>query len=130
MVHSPHYYAKLLKQKILRYDVRCWLVNTGWSGGPYGVGQRMKIAYTRAMIRAALSGTLDDVPFDQEPAFGLLIPTKCPDVPPEVLNPRSTWEDPQEYDTQARKLAKMFGENFQQYVGRVQKETEEAGPRA
>ena len=130
MALNPVVYAHMLGERIQEHGAQVWLVNTGWSGGPYGVGQRINIHYTRAMIRAALAGALDGVPYKQDPAFGLLIPTRCPDVPAEVLNPRNTWQDPQAYDVQARKLAKTFAENFQQYVGSVSKETEEAGPSA
>ena len=128
MVLNPVVYAHMLGDRIEEHGAQVWLLNTGWSGGPYGVGQRINIRYTRAMVRAALAGALDGVPYEQEPAFGLLIPTRCPDVPAEVLNPRKTWEDPQAYDDQARKLAKTFAENFGQYVGSVSKETEKAGP--
>ena len=91
---------------------RVWLVNTGWTGGPYGVGSRMKIAYTRAMIRAALSGALDNVAYQRHPVFNIDMPTSCPGVPAEVLDPRGTWADKAAYDAQATKLAKMFVENF------------------
>ena len=92
-----------------------WLVNTGWTGGAYGTGSRMKLAYTRAMIDAAFSGELDKVNFETEPVFGLEIPTTCPGVPDEVLNPRSTWADKSAYDAQAAKLKSMFEENFKRF---------------
>ncbi len=130
MALNPVVYAHMLGQRIEKHGAQVWLVNTGWSGGPYGVGRRIDIHHTRAMIRAALTGALDGVPFEREPVFGLLIPTKCPDVPARLLNPRSTWKDRRAYNVQARKLARAFGKNFRQYVGSVPKETEEAGPGA
>jgi phosphoenolpyruvate carboxykinase (ATP) len=130
MALDPIVYAHMLEQKISQHGAQVWLVNTGWSGGPHGVGQRMKIAYTRAMLRAALAGALDSVPYDREPAFGLLTPTVCPDIPLGILDARSTWEDREAYDEQAQALSRMFADNFQQYSGRVSKEIEEAGPAA
>lgn len=129
MVLSPTVYANLLGEKIAQHKVNVWLVNTGWSGGPYGVGQRMKIAYTRAMVHAALNGALDDVPTTPDPVFGVAVPNRCPDIPSEVLNPRNTWTDQAAYDTQARKLAGMFAENFKTFADQVSREVSEAGPR-
>lgn len=106
-----------------------WLVNTGWSGGPYGVGERMKIGYTRAMVRAALAGDLADVPMETDPTFGVNVPTQCPEVPEEVLKPRNTWSDKAAYDEQARKLARMFGENFEAFAEEVSEEVRKTGPR-
>jgi phosphoenolpyruvate carboxykinase (ATP) len=111
----PARYAELLKQKIAKHGARVWLVNTGWTGGAYGTGSRMKLSYTRAMIDAAFSGQLDKVQFETEPVFGLEIPTTCPGVPDEVLNPRSTWADKAAYDAQAAKLKSMFEENFKRF---------------
>jgi phosphoenolpyruvate carboxykinase (ATP) len=128
MVLSPTVYANLLGEKIAQHKVNVWLVNTGWSGGPYGVGQRMKIAYTRAMVNAALDGALADVPTRPDPVFGVTVPTACPDVPNEVLDPRQTWDDPVAYDTQARKLAGMFNENFKTFADQVSPEVRAAGP--
>src|SRR5216117_493648 len=99
----------MLGEKIARH---VWLVNTGWTGGAFGVGRRMKIAYTRAMIRAALSGALDRVAYEKDPVFNLDIPTICPDVSSGVLKPRNTWTDGARYDEQATRLARMFVENF------------------
>lgn len=124
----PSKYAELLGQKIDEHDVNVWLVNTGWSGGPYGVGSRMKIAYTRAMVNAALNGDLNDVPTEAHPIFGLQMPTACPNVPPEVLNPRNTWADKNAYDEQARRLADMFIQNFEKYADQVTEEVRAAGP--
>lgn len=112
----PTAYAELLGQKIERHGVKVWLVNTGWTGGAFGVGQRMKLSHTRAMVRAALSGALDDVAYQTEPVFGLHVPTRCPGVPSEVLLPRGTWADGAAYDEQARKLAHMFVEHFDKYA--------------
>jgi phosphoenolpyruvate carboxykinase (ATP) len=127
---APDRYAKMLGEKIARHRARVWLVNTGWTGGPFGVGKRMKIAHTRAMIRAALAGTLDDVAFEKDPIFNLDIPTACDGVPSEVLNPRSTWSDGAAYDRQATKLAHMFAENFKAFEGGVSAEVLAAGPNA
>lgn len=108
-------YAKLLGEKMAAGNVNCWLVNTGWTGGAYGTGERMNIAYTRAMVNAALDGDLNKEEFETEGFFGLSIPKGCPSVPAEVLNPRSTWADKDAYDAQAQKLAGMFEENFKQF---------------
>ena len=129
MALHPSVYGNLLKDKIRRHQVSCWLVNTGWSGGPYGVGSRMKIRYTRAMVNAALDGKLDGVEFEPDPIFGLAIPARCPDVPSEVLNPRLTWPDPEAYDDKARELARRFQENFREYEDAVSEEVREAGPK-
>jgi len=107
-----------------------WLVNTGWTGGAYGVGARLKIAHTRAMIRAALSGALDHVGYARHPVFNLDMPTSCPDVPPTVLDPRRTWSDHDAYDRQAVKLARMFVENFKTFAADVDAAVVAAGPRA
>jgi phosphoenolpyruvate carboxykinase (ATP) len=126
----PGRYAKLLGQKIARHDAKVWLVNTGWTGGPYGVGARMKIGFTRAMIRAALAGALDTVPYDPDRVFNLDVPRACPDVPSEVLQPRSTWSSQADYDAQANRLAKMFAENFKNFAADVAPEVRAAGPHA
>ena len=128
MALAPTVYARLLGEKIARHRVHVWLVNTGWSGGPYGVGTRMPIAHTRAMVHAALNGALRDVPTRPDPIFGVAVPTACPGVPAEVLNPRATWDDPAAYDAQARKLAAMFVENFAAYTDQVAPEVCAAGP--
>jgi len=126
----PSRYATMLGERIERHQARVWLVNTGWSGGPYGVGKRMKIAYTRAMIRAALSGALDAAAFAKDPIFNLEIPASCPGVPTEVLNPRNTWSDTAAYDAQAKKLALMFRENFKAFAATVGDDVVAAGPKA
>lgn len=124
----PSSYAELLAKKMKQHNTNVWLVNTGWTGGPYGTGHRMDLPYTRAMIRAALSGTLADMPTELDPVFGLHVPTHCPDVPDEVLQPRNTWEDKEAYDRQARQLAGMFGDHFAQYADRVDQSVIDAGP--
>ncbi len=126
----PTVYARQLGEKMEEHQTRVWLVNTGWTGGPYGVGERIKLAYTRAMVRAALNGDLDDVPTQQDPIFGLHIPVSCPGVPDEILNPRNTWADPAAYDEKARELARRFRENFKQFEAFVPPEVVAAGPRA
>ncbi|MBE7556009.1 MAG: phosphoenolpyruvate carboxykinase [Anaerolineales bacterium] len=130
MALSPTVYANLLGEKIAQHQVNVWLVNTGWSGGPYGVGQRMKIAHTRAMVNAALKGELAGIPTTPDPIFGVAVPTACPGVPAEVLNPRQTWPDTAAYDAQARKLAGMFAENFKTFTDQVSEEVRAAGPRS
>jgi phosphoenolpyruvate carboxykinase (ATP) len=115
MVHHPTVYAKLLGERIAKHDVTCWLVNTGWTGGAYGVGKRMSIAHTRAMVNAALDGSLRDATFTPEPFFGLAIPSAVEGVPEGVLNPRNAWSDKAAYDAQAKKLAGLFFENFKQF---------------
>jgi phosphoenolpyruvate carboxykinase (ATP) len=128
MVLSPTVYANLLGKKIAEHRVNVWLVNTGWSGGPYGVGQRMPIAYTRAMVHAALSGALNEADMTLDPNFCLAVPATCPGVPAEVLGPRSTWADAIAYDAQARKLAGMFAENFKTFEKDVPARVRTAGP--
>jgi phosphoenolpyruvate carboxykinase (ATP) len=127
---APGRYATMLGEKIARHGVRVWLVNTGWTGGPYGIGRRMKIGYTRAMVRAVLSGALDDAGYEKDPIFNLDVPTSCPGVPSEVLSPRTTWSDPAAYDAHAKKLAAMFRENFKAFEGAVAQEVVAAGPHA
>jgi len=130
MMLHPSRYGELLAEKIKRHNVKCWLVNTGWSGGPYGVGERMKIKYTRAMLNAALQGKLDNVEYEEDPIFGVHVPKSCPDVPSEVLKPRNTWKDQGAYDQQAEKLAKLFVENFREYEKYVDPTVVAAGPHA
>ena len=119
----------MLGDRIARHQARVWLVNTGWTGGPYGVGRRMKIGYTRAMIRAVLSGALDSVGYDKDPIFNLDVPISCPAVPADVLKPRSTWQNGADYDAQAAKLANMFVENFRPFERDVTPAVRAAGPR-
>lgn len=126
----PSVYAEMLGRKLAEHGSRVWLVNTGWTGGPYGEGTRMKLAYTRAMVRAALAGKLDAVETVEDPVFGLHIPVSVPGVPDEVLRPRETWADVAAYDAQARKLADMFRENFEKFAATVPEAVREAGPKA
>ena len=130
MPRHPTVYAKLLGEKMAKHDAKCWLVNTGWSGGGYGVGDRMKIAYTRAMVNAALNGSLADAETAADPNFGVLVPQACPDVPGDVLNPRNTWSDGNAYDTQARDLTQRFEANFKQFEGHVEDSVNAAAIRA
>ncbi|MGD1840916.1 MAG: phosphoenolpyruvate carboxykinase (ATP) [Thermonemataceae bacterium] len=112
----PTKYAELLGEKMRKHQVNVWLINTGWTGGPYGVGHRMKLAYTRAMLTAAMEGKLQDVRYENHPIFGVAIPQDCPQVPNEVLNPRETWEDKEAYDAKANHLAREFVKNFEKYA--------------
>ncbi len=128
MVHHPSVYAELLGNKIAEHGAKCWLVNTGWSGGSYGVGQRMSIKHTRALISAALNGELEDVEYVIDPYFKLAVPQSCPGVPAEVLNPRQTWANGADYDAKAAQLAKMFADNFKQYASYVTEAVSKAGP--
>ncbi|MEQ1574247.1 MAG: phosphoenolpyruvate carboxykinase [Vicinamibacterales bacterium] len=126
---SPNVYATMLGERIARHQTRVWLVNTGWTGGPYGVGSRMKIAHTRAMITAALSGQLDTVQYQRHPIFNVDVPLACPGVPDGVLDSRGTWPDVARYDEQARMLAGMFAENFKAFEKDVPESVKVAGPR-
>jgi phosphoenolpyruvate carboxykinase (ATP) len=128
LVHPPTLYSKLLAERIQKHGARCWLVNTGWSGGPFGTGSRMKIEYSRAMVNAALAGALDNVKMNKDPIFGLGIPTSCPDVPKEVLDPASTWSDRSAYEAKARELVGLFKENFKQFEESVSDAVKAAGP--
>ncbi len=129
LVWPPARYAQKLGRKLREHGSRVWLVNTGWTGGAFGTGHRMKLRYTRAMIRAALDGELDDVPTETDPVFGLAIPTTIRDVPDEILRPRDTWPDKSAYDAQAGKLAEMFRKNFEQFESSVDEAVKESGPR-
>ncbi len=125
----PGRYAEMLGKKMKEHNVNVWMINTGWSGGPYGVGQRMKLPYTRAMITAALEGKLDNVVYEAHPVFGMMMPAECPGVPSEVLNPRNTWASKEEYDVKAKELAKQFINNFEKYASGVNEEILAAAPR-
>jgi phosphoenolpyruvate carboxykinase (ATP) len=129
MPRHPGEYAAMLTERLARWEVPVWLVNTGWTGGPYGAGERMNINHTRAMVRAALGGALDGVATRIDPIFGVEVPTECPGVPPEVLEPRSTWQDTAAYDAQAGKLARMFAENFGNFADGVPASVRSAGPK-
>ncbi|MEX1173804.1 MAG: phosphoenolpyruvate carboxykinase (ATP), partial [Chloroflexota bacterium] len=129
MPRHPGEYAAMLTERLAEHDVTVWLVNTGWTGGPYGTGERMNIAHTRSMVRAALNGDLADLPMRRDPVFDIDVPTACPDVPESFLDPRSTWADPIAYDEAAARLARMFEANFAAYVDGVTDDIRDAGPR-
>lgn len=124
----PGKYAEMLGEKMRTHQVNVWMINTGWSGGGYGVGNRMKLSYTRAMITAALNGELDQVEFEKHPVFGMLMPKMCPGVPKELLHPRYTWADRAAYDQAASKLAEMFIQNFEKYAAGVSNEILQSAP--
>lgn len=124
----PGKYAEMLGEKMRTHQVNVWMINTGWSGGGYGVGNRMKLSYTRAMITAALNGELDQVEFEKHPVFGMLMPKMCPGVPKELLHPRYTWADRAAYDQAASKLAEMFNQNFEKYAAGVSNEILQSAP--
>jgi phosphoenolpyruvate carboxykinase (ATP) len=121
-------YARMLGDLLDKHKAKVWLINTGWSGGPYGTGKRIDLDYTRAIVNAALTGELDKVKTQTDPVFGLAVPTEVKGVPAKVLNPRETWQDPAAYDAQAKKLARMFRENFEK-IGNVDAATKNAGPK-
>jgi len=125
----PGVYAKMLGERIATHDVKCWLVNTGWTGGPFGEGHRMRLYHTRAMIHAALECQLDGILTRTDPVFGLAVPTEVPGVPTGILDPRGTWRDPVKYDAQAATLAAMFRENFAKYADGVDEAVRQAGPK-
>ncbi len=128
IVWHPARYAELLAEKIRHHHANTWLINTGWSGGPYGVGSRMKLSYTRKMVDAIHCGELAGIETVQDPVFGLAIPTRCPGVPAELLVPRGTWNDPAAYDVTARKLARLFIENFRSFEAGASDAVKSAGP--
>ncbi len=128
MALSPRVYANLLGDRIARHKVKVWLLNTGWTGGPYGIGQRIPLALTRAMVRAALNGQLDSVPMQEDPLFRFQVSTTCPEVPAEILLPKGTWADAAAYDAQARKLAILFTENFKFHEDKVSPEIRNSNP--
>ena len=129
LVWHPTKYAEMFGQLLREHGSKVWLVNTGWSGGAFGVGKRMKLAHTRAMVEAALSGALDSAELRTDPVFGLAVPTEVPNIPTEVLDPRGTWPDPAGYDAQAKKLSEMFRSNFEKFPG-ASEAIRNAGPRA
>jgi phosphoenolpyruvate carboxykinase (ATP) len=130
LVWHPTKYAELLKEKIEKHQADVWLVNTGWSGGSYGVGQRFSLKYTRAIIDAILGGSLDRVAYDNDPLFGVAVPRECPNVPSHLLSPREAWSDKAGFDQTAAKLAGMFRQNFQKYADRATPEILAGGPRS
>jgi phosphoenolpyruvate carboxykinase (ATP) len=129
MVHHPYVYAQLLKDRMLKHNVNCWLINTGWTGGPFGIGKRISIQHTRALLNAALVGDLDKVKFRQDPVFRFEIPESCPEVPSEILDPISTWADKDDYVRRYRNLAEEFVKNFKQFEDGVTSEVIAAGPK-
>ncbi len=129
MVHHPAVYADLLKRKILRYGSQCWLLNTGWTGGPYGVGKRISIRHTRALLNAALAGQLNDVEYREDPVFGFQVPVHCPGVPDDILQPSSAWPREEDYWKRYRQLASRFADNFRKFAAQCPPEVREAGPR-
>ena len=128
MVWHPARYAELLADKVRKHNARIWLINTGWSGGPYGVGKRMKLSYTRKMVDAIHNGELAGMPTERDAIFGFDVPTQCPGVPSELLQPRATWADPQAYDETAKKLAGLFIENFKAYESGASEAIRSAAP--
>ena len=112
---APKVYAEMLGKRMKEHNAQCWLVNTGWFGGPYGVGSRMKLSYTRAMVNAAIEGKLNNVEFEKDPAFGLTVPKSVPGVPPEFLRPRDAWSDKAAYDKTAADLIARFVKNFEKF---------------
>ena len=128
LVWHPGKYAELLAAKMQRHNARVWLVNTGWSGGAYGTGKRIKLGYTRAIIDAIHDGALAEAKRQRDPVFGFDVVTECPGVPPELLRPREAWTDRGAYEAAAAKLAALFRENFKAYQGAVSDEVKGAGP--
>jgi phosphoenolpyruvate carboxykinase (ATP) len=129
MVHHPMFYADLLRRKIERFGVHCWLLNTGWVGGPYGVGKRISIRHTRALLTAALSGDLLDVEYYQDPVFGFEVPKSCPNVPESVLYPAESWPSEKEYWAKYRQLATRYIDNFKKFAPECPPEVLAAGPK-
>lgn len=129
MVWHPARYAELLAEKIRKQNADVWLINTGWSGGTYGVGSRMKLKFTRRMVDAVHSGELAGAETVTDPVFGLAVPTSCPGVPTELLVPRNTWANATEYDATAQKLASLFIQNFKTYEGGASEAVRQAGPK-
>jgi phosphoenolpyruvate carboxykinase (ATP) len=129
LVWHPTKYAEMLADKLKKHDAQTWLVNTGWSGGPFGIGARIKLKYTRAIIDAIHSGALLSAPTAIDPVFGLAVPTSCPDVPAEILQPRNTWTDKAAYDEKARRVASLFRDNFKKYEAQASAEVRGGGPK-
>jgi len=125
----PTKYAEMLGEKMAKHNVNVWLINTGWSGGVYGVGERISLKYTRTMITSALTGKLDNVSYENHPVFGLAMPSECENVPTEILNPKNTWEDKSLYDTKANELAEAFVKNFEKYAEFANQEIMNAAPK-
>ena len=128
MPRHPSVYGNLLKERIARGEVDCWLVNTGWTGGKYGVGQRMPIKETCALLNAALDGSLKNVEFRKDPNFGFEVPVAVPGVDSSILDPRATWSNPAEYDATAAKLVDLFVQNFAEFAPHVDEGVRQSGP--
>ena len=128
MVHHPYVYGRMLKARLMKHGATCWMVNTGWTGGPFGIGRRISIKYTRALLDAALSGKLDGVTYRQDPVFGFAVPAECPGVPPEILDPAATWPNRDAYFGQYSALAARFIENFKLLKDGCPEELLKAGP--
>jgi len=124
----PNTYAKLLGEKIEKHNVNVWLVNTGWTGGPFGIGSRISLKYTRAMITAVLENQMEDISYTNFATFNFKIPSFCPNVPNEILHPRNSWGDKKEYNTKREELAQMFIENFEQYASMISQDIKSAAP--
>ena len=129
MVHQPSFYAELLKRKILKYNVHCWLLNTGWIGGPFGIGKRISIKYTRSLLNAALDGSLLDVKYRKDSVFGFDVPLSCPDVPEGILNPADSWPSKKAHEEKYKSLASRFIENFKKFEAKCPPEVIKAGPK-
>jgi phosphoenolpyruvate carboxykinase (ATP) len=129
MALMPSVYGGMLEERINKHNADCWLVNTGWIGGPYGVGERISIKYTRTLLNAALDGKLDNVEMRVDPTFGFEVPVACEGVPAEILNPRESWENKDAYDAKANELAQAFISNFESFDGVEDKSISEAGPK-
>lgn len=130
MPRHPAVYAKMLGDKIAEHGARVFLVSTGLTGGSYGEGERLKIANSRAVVRAAIAGELDDVEYRTDPIFGFEVPVECPNLSSELVWPRDTWSDPAAYDAKAKELGMLFAENFAQFQDAVSPEVAAAGPKA
>jgi phosphoenolpyruvate carboxykinase (ATP) len=124
----PTHYAEMLGKRMQKHQVKVWLVNTGWSGGPYGTGNRINLRYTRSMINAAIEGRLNGTNFEKHDIFGLQMPTECPNVPEELLNPEKTWSDSRNYREKAHQLARFFVDNFKKFEDAASDEIMKAAP--
>jgi phosphoenolpyruvate carboxykinase (ATP) len=129
MALSPVVYAEMLGDKIEKHGVQVWLINTGWTGGPHGEGHRINLPYTRSMVRAALDGRLNNVPYVEDRIFGLRIPKEVPDVPTDILLPGNTWKDPKAYNQKAKELVNKFRKAFEEFENDVKTAVKEAGPK-
>ena len=129
MVHKPSYYAELLRRKITKYGVHCWLINTGWIGGAFGIGKRISIRYTRTLLNSALDGSLAKSKFVKDPIFGFEVPTSCEDVPADILNPAEAWPNKEAHREKYRQLASRFIENFRKFEADSPAEVLKAGPK-